>query len=712
MCQLEKSTQVVIFNDDSSSLSTFASALSATYTIMSPDNPENVLATCIELKPLVVILDIELSQENGLDAARLLKANPATSYISIIFTTSHYSSEIEGKALAAGASDILPKPLQTQTVALRISNQLKLIHQTSALEKVNRQLYSEKKHLHATLASIGDAVITTNQHMLVTFMNPAAERITGWKSNAAVGLAIDEVMDLRDVSSDKKAINPLYTALRENRAAGVMHSSKVVNKVSGEFRIKDSASPVVDQNGELIGGVIVFQDITEAIAMATKMSHLAHHDHLTGLPNRLLLNDRLAMLIKEASLNNNKLAFLLVDIDNFKLMNDTLGHNGGDAVIKYVAQKLEEVVPESVTISRVGGDEFVILLRDIQHLTHLNKIASHILSMAEEQVLINNQYVRISLSIGISLFPYDAKDADQLMRHADNAMYNVKGNGKNNYAYYSQDLTAQLTKRVSIERALHAALKEGRLQVYFQPQINMVTGKLTGAEALARLTGEDGRFIPPDEFIPIAEEIGLISSLGKLVLEKSCAQARQWLDQGTACKVAVNVAAQQFNDHRFSETVVATMKKYNLPSQYLELEITESALVEDFNSANLTLEALKRSGISVALDDFGTGYSSLSYLRSFKLDVIKIDKSFVKDVTCDPQAACIVKAIIGLAKSLNLHLVCEGVESCEHEALLIKLGCADAQGYLYSKPLPVDDFNDYLVRNSLNASDTVCSMTG
>lgn len=697
MVQNTKRNTVIVADDDEISLMIFQSTLGEICNVVCTSDPLEVMQLCCTHMPSLILLDIEMPEMSGFELCAKLKSCLVTKDIPIIFCTSHTTVEFEQEALANGAVDFIPKPLHSGILALRVMNHLKIINQAQELKVTNYKLHADKEQLHVTLSSIGDAVIATNQDLNVTFMNPTAEKLTGWNSNEAEGRYIEEIMQLYDASSGHKMLNPLSVALREKRSVGMPLNAKLLGKTGAEYRVEDSASPIIDSNGKMIGGVIVFQDVTDAMTMATQMSHLANHDQLTGLPNRMLLHDRMQLSIAESSVNKEQVAILLIDIDNFKNLNDTLGHDAGDAIINHVARKLEEIAPVNTTVSRVGGDEFVILLSDIHYLTHAEKVAKDILKIANEQMLIQDKPVHLSMSIGISVFPHDASNPEELMRHADTAMYKVKGEGKNNYAYYSPYLTDELTGRVKLEELLRNVIEKNQVKVFFQPKIDMLSKRIVGAEALARIVDKEEKLIPPDEFIPVAEETGMIIKLGEQILLKSCQCAKNWLKEGQPCKVAVNIAAAQFNNSNFCYTVETILKQCDLPPHLLELEITESAIIDDFMMAQETLAKMKKMGVSVALDDFGTGYSSLSYLRSFELDVLKIDKSFVKDAIDDPQATNIVKAIITLAQSLHLELVCEGVETIQHEDLMKKLGCSHAQGYLYSRPIDAQNFWKYLL---------------
>ena len=470
------------------------------------------------------------------------------------------------------------------------------------------------------------------------------------------------------------------------------YNAKLISQHGKEFRVEDTASPIYDDGGELKGAVIVFQDVSEAVAMAVQMTHLTNHDQLTGLPNRLLLHDRLVQSINRSRVVNKSVALLLIDIDNFKYLNDGLGHEIGDAIITSVASRLQQACGTSITLARVGGDEFACLLVDIDSSFSAESTAMACLQHVREPIHTAGHQHQVTLSIGISLYPQDASSAEEMMRHADSAMYRSKSTGKDKFSFFSKDLHFAMQSRIKTEAKLRKAIKENALTLFYQPKYDLNTMQIIGAECLVRLIDADGSVIPPDEFIPLAEETGLIHELGAQVMRKACDFIRSSEREGRPIKLAVNVSAQQIANQAFADEVEDIIRASEIDPSLLELEVTESALMADFEEIKDMLTALKRLGLSLALDDFGTGYSSLSYLRRFPLQVLKIDKSFVQDMDTDSQAFDIVNAIVRLALSLNLALVAEGIETEQHLTALKELGCFTGQGYLMCRPLAENAF--------------------
>lgn len=563
----------------------------------------------------------------------------------------------------------------------------------SSIKQAKKQLYTENNRLRIMLNSIGDAVIATDKLARVTFMNPIAERLTGWINRDAMGLHIDEVMDLCDASTKYKGQNPITIALKEKRTVGMALNCQLTSLNGTVYMVEDSASPIKDDEGYITGAIIVFHDCSESVAMAVKMSHLANHDQLTDLPNRILLHDRVSHACNVAKANDKLVALLLIDIDHFKYLNDSLGHALGDLMIKLVAKRLQSLIDPNATLARIGGDEFVLLLPNINSASQIDTIANDIVQSTQTPFRIEGKEHTLSVSIGISIFPTDAIRCEEMMTHADAAMYRAKDLGRARFCYFSQELENQLLKRNLLITQLRTAIDTEAIEVYYQPKLDLKSMKIVGAEALARLFTPTGEMISPLDFIPLAEEAGFIHDLGKIILLKSCAVAKKWNDEGHDLRIAVNIAAKQFTNPNFCETVTNALELTGLRSKYLELEVTESALMHDFDEALTILNTLSSIGLTIAIDDFGTGYSSLSYLKYFPVNTLKIDQSFVKDMFVDEQSLDIVKAVVNLAKSLNLTLVAEGVETQQQLEQLKTLKCEQGQGYLFSKPLPLGQFN-------------------
>jgi diguanylate cyclase (GGDEF)-like protein len=425
---------------------------------------------------------------------------------------------------------------------------------------------------------------------------------------------------------------------------------------------------------------------------------VAHHDPLTKLPNRILLMSRLQHSIDQAQRQNKQLAVLMMDLDRFKDINDTLGHLAGDDLLQLVAGRLASRVRAADTVCRLGGDEFVVLLEEMPHPESAARIASEIISAVNDSwILSTGNEVRVGVSIGIALFPEHGNTPPELLQHADTALYLAKNEGRNCFKYFSEELTVAARERIQIEFRLRQAIDRNELRVFYQPQFKITTGEIIGAEALLRWQTATGELIPPSKFIPIAEETGLINLIGCWVLKEACRQGRQWLDEGNQpLRIAVNLSPQQFLHNDICEIVIQTLAETGFPARYLELELTESALMKREKEAIEILNRLHTLGVHLAIDDFGTGYSSLAYLKSFPLDVLKIDKSFIDDIPKDTDDVEITATIIAMAKNLRMQVIAEGVETAEQMAFLRSRHCDFYQGYYSSKALDASAFQQFV----------------
>ena len=433
-------------------------------------------------------------------------------------------------------------------------------------------------------------------------------------------------------------------------------------------------------------------EINERRRIESNLKHIAHHDALTNLPNRLLLDARLNHAIERAKRSDRHVAVIFIDLDHFKNINDSLGHDVGDQLLISISQRLSNCVREGDTVSRLGGDEFIIIIEQVQDIGDLDVLLKKIMRVTSQTVSINDHDLSTSASIGISVFPDDGSNAEQLMRNADAAMYHVKENGRHKYHFYTRDLTATAYDQIILETDMKRAIAGDQILVYYQPQVSLKTRKVVGVEALVRWNHPDLGILSPAQFLPIAEKTGLMTKIGEHVLTTACQQIVKWKQMGLPIEtVAVNIADDQIHHGNLVERVKITLQRTNCDTSWLELEITEDFIIKKTKKAIATLEQLRDLGISLAIDDFGTGYSSLSYLKQLPINKLKIDRSFVGDINNDMEDATLVQAIIAMGKSLNLELIAEGVELNSHEIFLSAHGCEYAQGFYYSKPLPAEE---------------------
>ena len=699
---MEPQCKILVIDDEPINTLMLEEALALVGVIHSCNDSEKALDLIRDIEPDILLLDLEMPNVSGFDILRLIKELPKFSDIRTIVITSHSDPAIEEEALSLGAIDFISKPLNLTLCRMRVENHITLLIQNKAIRSTKAALAAEKEQLRITIDSIADGVISTDEKACITYLNPVAQRLTGWSQISARGRHIEDVMILQDATTKNKSINPLTVALKENRAVAMAINTQLVSKQGLEHRVEDSAAPILDKNNKQCGAVMVFQDVSETLAMSVQMTYLSHHDQLTALPNRVLLHDRLTQSLARANFNKSKVSLLLLDLDKFKYINDALGHHIGDEIIAHVGHSLDKFTCNDITVARVGGDEFALVVPHGMHITSIEALISQVLEVIGKPFRVAGEDHVLSASLGISVFPDDAQNVEEILRHADSAMYKAKQIAANSYCYFSQDLQEDMNKRLEVGNYLRKALETNDLQVHYQPKYDLQSGDIIGAEALVRLKGQNGEFISPIHFIEYAEESGLIYLLGEQVLEKSCITAKKWLDSGYPKKIAVNVSAKQFISSTLVETVASVLERTQLPSRYLELEVTESALIDSYDQTITQLKLIADMGVTLALDDFGTGYSSLSYLRLFPLDVLKIDQSFVRDMLSDSQSLDIVTAIVDLANSLRLNIVAEGIETPEQKSKLKELGCAIGQGFLMGKPMPFDKITQQL--SSLHSS--------
>jgi diguanylate cyclase (GGDEF)-like protein/PAS domain S-box-containing protein len=511
----------------------------------------------------------------------------------------------------------------------------------------------------------------------------------------------------RQLIVDPNRMNELRHALSEN---GVVQGAEV--EVYRRDRTKKwvlvNMRAVRDAGGNIVRSEGTVEDITDRKVAEARVQFLAYRDALTGLPNRTLLQDRLAKALASARRRKEKVALLFLDLDRFKIINDSLGHSFGDLLLQQVADRLQSRARDQDTVARVGGDEFLIVLTSVKDVPDAAVAAERIMDAMTAEFVVQGNSFTVSCSLGLSIFPEHGADAETLIKNADAAMYCAKDSGRNNFQFFTEDMNAEVVERLTLENSLRLALDKEELFLQYQPQMDIATGRITGLEALLRWRHPQLGLVPPDRFIRIAENSGLIMPIGEWVLSTACAQARKWQDAGLlAVPVAVNVSAIQFRQEGFHELIRRVLHETGLAPQYLELELTESLLLTNADVTFSVLQELKAMGLKLAIDDFGTGYSSLSYLKQFRVSKLKIDRSFIRDVAVDPDDAVITTAIISMAKSLNLKVIAEGVENEAQMSFLRAHQCDEIQGYYFSQPLSAEDVADKLrvpVVHALSAS--------
>jgi diguanylate cyclase (GGDEF)-like protein/PAS domain S-box-containing protein len=634
----------------------------------------------------VVLVDLSgCSDATGDDA--ISRAHAAGRGAAVVLLIGPEEEEMALRAMHGSVQDYLVKgqiePHELMR-AMRSSVARKILEET---------LINEMTRAQITLECIGDAVICTDLAGNISFLNPVAERMTGWSLLEAVGRPLTDSFRIIDASTGKIADNPTEQAIGQRRLNYLPANCILTHRDGNQIFIEDSVAPISDRFGRASGTVLVFRDVTAARVLAEQIAHLAEHDALTGLPNRLLLNDRLDLAISRANRETGMLALLFLDLDNFKHINDSLGHPVGDKLLKSVAQRLQDCVRAPDTVSRQGGDEFVLLLQDVQQVDDAAFTAERILKVLKKAHSIEGHELHVNTSIGISIYPDDGLDAPTLLKHADTAMFQAKSAGRQNFRFFKPEMNVKAVERQSIEEDLRHALERQQLSLQYQPIINLKSGAITGAEALLRWTHPDRGSVPPAVFIPVAEDSGLIVAIGAWVLREACKQAKAWADVGLRpITMSVNVSALQFRSKNFLQSLNAALDETGLKPESLNIEVTESGIMERTHFGVSALQALRERGVQVAIDDFGTGYSSLSYLRMLKVDALKIDQSFVRGISNTPDDTSIISAIISMGRSLKLRLIAEGVESANDLGFLKAQGCNEAQGFYFSHPVTAANF--------------------
>jgi len=529
-----------------------------------------------------------------------------------------------------------------------------------------------------------DGILAFDRDGHFTVWNPAMEQITGLKKSDVLG---KDALEVFPVIKETREDRFIHEALHGK--AGVV-KDRIYHRSGGPSFLEAHYGPVLNEAGSIVGGFALIRDVSERKRSEARLQQAVNYDALTGLPNRTLFLDRLAQAVARTFWRKRLVAVLLLNLNRFKLINDTLGHNVGDQLLKAVSERFVTCVRDGDTVARLGGDEFAVILEDIAVAQDVLIIIQKVLEAFKRPFLSEDRELFADPCVGISLYPNDGEDVETLLKNADAAMSRAKELGKG-YQFFSPEMNAKATKRLVLESSLRRALERQEMLLHYQPRVDLLTGQITGMEALVRWQHPDLGLVPPAEFIPLAEETEVIIPLGEWVLRTGCLQSKVWKGGGfRLIPVAVNLSPRQLRHQDLVEVVERVLKETNLDPSHLELELTESVLLENNETTIGTLRQLQKMGIQIAIDDFGTGYSSLSYLKRFPINCLKIDRSFVADIPADPDNAAIVKAIITLARSLNLKVIAEGVETTKQLEFLRSMGCQEMQGYLFSKPIPAD----------------------
>src|SRR5471032_21783 len=713
--------EVLIVEDTPASLKLLSDLLGgAGYTVRQAPNGELALWTAQARPPELILLDVRMPGIDGFEVCRRLKESPGLRQVPVIFLSAQHDTDDKVRGFALGAVDFIAKPYQAEEILARTDAHVRLGRAQKQLEQERSSLELRVLERTAELArevqirraneellrlsaqvfeATQDAILITDPAGIIVASNPAFTRITGYTAQEVRGL------DIVLLHADDTQSTVLDTMRQGLGVSGCWSGEVQTRRKSGDTypcllsvsTVLGPASGTDADGGAVINYVSVFLDISERKAEQHLIDFLSYHDALTGLPNRALMAERFNQARVQAGRDGQQLVLLCLDLDRFKNINDSHGQAVGDKALQVVARFLSGCVRDGDTVSRQGGDEFQILLQDDALLGRTLALAQTVLAGLRGELSVNGERLALTTSIGIAMCPADGDSLDDLLRHADTALVRVKETGRDHYAFFTERMGSDIRARLAMQQQLRGAVARDEFDVHYQPQICLRTGAMLGAEALLRWENPVLGKVPPGLFIALAEEYCLITAIGEWVLESVCTQIRSWHDAGLGrIKVAVNLSGKQFAQDHTVPFVEATLRKYGIPPSCLGIEITESTVMGDPDKAVAALRRLKAIGVSISLDDFGTGYSSLGYLKRFPIDVLKIDKSFVDDVTTSNSDAAIALSVISLAHNLNMRVIAEGVETRAQVDFLTGHGCDEMQGYYFSRPLAAEPFTALL----------------
>ncbi len=649
-----------------------------------------------EKRPDIVLLDISMSDMNSFEVCACLRNMNGGQQASIFILTDIDDLQSINRAFDAGATDLVAKPIDWANLVQRMHP---LLHSVSSSELLQE---SEKKR-HALIRSMPDLLIQLDSTgRILYFMVPKGFDMSPFPVGM-IGRNINEILGA-DISQD---------ALNRTLQRGEMQIFE--HRLQFDQTNYDYECRIVE--GGEGQSLAIIRDITDKKRIEERLLQLAYRDPLTGLLNRQSFKLLLKKALEQAKRYDRLMAVMFLDLDRFKRINDSLGHKVGDLLLKCVGERISETLRRSDstarfgavpsnTLSRLGGDEFMVLLSEMSGLQDATNVAQRILHSLSKPFVLGEHEIFITASIGITIYPHNGHDVETLLKNSDAAMYKAKEHGRNNIQLYSTPMGTAVSNTLDLETKLRKALDRQEFVLHYQPQVDIQTGEILGTEALVRWQRSENQIISPAEFIPLAEEIGMIGALGEWVLLEACRQNKKWQDMGYCdLRVAVNLSALQFRERNVTRDVTNALEASGLDPSHLELELTESAVMHNVEASLASLRAFKEMGVTIAIDDFGTGYSSLSYLRRFPIDAVKIDRSFIKDIVVNQDDAALAAAIIAMAHILDLRVVAEGIETEQQLHLLFAKRCNHGQGYLFSKPLPVDKMEKFLLTHGTNWAD-------
>jgi diguanylate cyclase (GGDEF)-like protein/PAS domain S-box-containing protein len=691
------------------------------------DTAEAVRDAIQEQQWEVVISDYMMLQFDGLSALRVVKESGLD--LPFILISGQINEETAVAAMKAGAHDYITKGKMARLIPAierelkeaeirrersRIEKELheyhnnlekivgertaewkdateKLLLEIEGHRKTEKALQSSNVFLEKIMENVTNAIYVLDLDGRIVQINHAAFEISGYTVEELTGKPLSIIFDKRTLSQIEK----LFARVVRTGETIINYETEIVRK-DGERRSVIASGVPLKTNGTITGLIGAAQDITERKKMEEEITHLAHHDALTGLPNRRLFMDIVHGELAQARRNHKRLAILFLDLDRFKEINDTLGHKTGDEMLKAISVRLKANIRESDRVARIGGDEFNVILADIARVEDISAVTNKIMNSFRKPFMIAGHELHMTTSIGISVYPDDGEEIDTLFRYADIAMYHAKETGKNTYQFYNPEINIRTVERMKMEGWMRRAIERGELTVYYQPQINIRTNKIVSAEALVRWEHPKLGLLEPNRFIPLAEETGFIISIDEWVMRNVCQQSALWQADGMPplC-MTVNLSARQFQNPELVNKVSQILDETGMDPDCLDIEITESLAMSNVESTAIRLRELSEMGVHISIDDFGTGYSSLSYLKRLPIERLKIDKSFIQDITTDPDDRAIINAVTAMAHNMRMKVIAEGVETEEQLSFVHSSDCDEVQGYLFSRPLPEKQFRNF-----------------
>jgi diguanylate cyclase (GGDEF)-like protein/PAS domain S-box-containing protein len=687
--------KILIVDDKSENLVVLEKLLSSLKVQVFKANSGNeALSLMLEHEFVLVLLDVQMPNMSGYEVLEVMSWDEKTRYIPVIFVTANYADEQHKlKGYQYGAVDYLYKPINDVILLSKVRVFLDLYEQRIKFKQLNQRY-------QLIINAAGEGIFGADLDGKISFINPAAEKNLGYDAGKLIGQPISTLIEQQPQATELEiqeswSIQDIFKVCSEHK---IFHKDDTVFKKNDNtlLPIEFTAAPIYDQHEQYNGIVFVFSDITLRKTVEEQLTNLALYDHLTKLPNRLLFEKTMSQALARARRNNKLMALMFLDLDHFKDINDRLGHDIGDLLLKGVSDRLVTCIRETDTVARLGGDEFAIILDEISATEDAAMIAEKIIHALTPPFYLNGNEVFVSTSIGIAVYPISGETSIALTKNADIAMYQAKQTGRDQYCFFTDIMNEQIRFRLEMVHSLRYSIDRNELELYYQPKFDLKTNKITGTEALLRWNHPVLGLLKPGDFIQVAEETGLIQKIGTWVIEEACRTNKHWQDIGLqACSVAVNLSSFQVVQDDIIDVIQSALEQSGLEPKYLEIELTETSLIVNTEKSAKVLHNLHEIGVGITIDDFGIGYSSLYYLKKLPVDTLKIDQGFVRDITTDSSDAAIVKAVIALAHNLELAVIAEGVEQQEQLQFLRDNSCDQIQGFLLSNPLPAREMEDF-----------------